>query len=122
MRAMRRVCPGPTIVVMISDDDLQRTRDSVSRAIADAVAEAEAVPDNAIAYRQADWLADELARGVSATSKLRAADRPEVAGRRRPVAGPAGAADRAIPRTNQPATCCASAERLAARSRSQSSP
>lgn len=57
---------------MSSDDDLQRTRDELSRAIADAISEAESVPDNAAAYRQADWLADELARGVSATSKLRA--------------------------------------------------
>ena len=57
---------------MTSDDDLQRTRNRLARAIADAVTEAEAVPDNALAYQQADWLADELARGVSATSKLRA--------------------------------------------------
>lgn len=57
---------------MASDDDLRRTRERVSRAISDAVAEAEAVEDNGAAYRQADWLADELARGVSATSRLRA--------------------------------------------------
>jgi len=56
---------------MISDDDLQETRERLTRAIADAVNEAESVPDNATAYQQADWLADELARGVSATSKLR---------------------------------------------------
>jgi hypothetical protein len=51
---------------MTADDDLQRTRDQVARAIADAVSQAEAVSDNATAYQQASWLADELAGGVSA--------------------------------------------------------
>lgn len=58
--------------LVISDDDLQQTRERLTRAIADAVEQAESVPDNTAAYQQADWLADELARGVSATSKLRA--------------------------------------------------
>jgi 8-oxo-dGTP diphosphatase len=57
---------------MSSDEDLQQTRDRLARAIADAVTQAESVADNSTAYRQADWLADELARGVSATGKLRA--------------------------------------------------
>ena len=57
---------------MISDEDLQQARDRLARAIADAVTQAESVTDNATAYRQADWLADELARGVSAAGKLRA--------------------------------------------------
>jgi len=56
---------------MTSDEDLRRTRDRLSKAIADAVQEAGAAGDNASAWRQASWLADELARGVSATSRLR---------------------------------------------------
>lgn len=57
---------------MTSDEELERTRDRLSSAIADAIAQADAIADNAVAYRQASWLADELAEGVSATSRLRA--------------------------------------------------
>jgi 8-oxo-dGTP pyrophosphatase MutT (NUDIX family) len=60
------------MLLMTTGDDLQRTRDQVARVIADAVSQAEAVEDNAIAYQQASWLADELAAGVSATGRLRA--------------------------------------------------
>src|ERR1700733_5736708 len=57
---------------MISDEDLQQTRDRLARAIADAVTQAESVADNPAAYRQADWLVAGLARGGSATRNRRA--------------------------------------------------
>lgn len=56
---------------MTSDEDLRRTREKLQNAIADAMTEAEKVTDDATAWRHASWLADELARGVSATSRLR---------------------------------------------------
>lgn len=57
--------------LMSSEKDFDRTRDELSRAIADAIAATEAERDNALAYRHASRLADVLADGVSATSKLR---------------------------------------------------
>src|SRR5258708_4094945 len=71
-RVMQARCHPPTMLEMTADEDLQRTRDHVAQAIADAVSQAEAVSDNATAYQQASWLADELAAGVSATGRLRA--------------------------------------------------
>jgi 8-oxo-dGTP pyrophosphatase MutT (NUDIX family) len=58
---------------MADERDLERTREQLARAIADAVHEAAAVADNDVAWRHASWLADELASGVSRTSRLRTA-------------------------------------------------
>ncbi len=58
-----------------SDDDLARIlqiRDRVTRAIDDALRDAEQIADNATAWNQTEWLAATFAVSVRATARLRA--------------------------------------------------
>jgi 8-oxo-dGTP pyrophosphatase MutT (NUDIX family) len=54
-----------------SDEELSETRGRVSRAISDALAEAESLTGEA-AYQQASWLVDTLGAATTASGRLRA--------------------------------------------------
>jgi 8-oxo-dGTP diphosphatase len=55
------------------DEPFTATREELSRALRDALAQAEAVTDSETAYRQASWLVDVLSAGTTASGRLRAA-------------------------------------------------
>ena len=57
---------------MSGDGDFSQTRERLTRAISDALAEAEALTDNDAAYRQASWLVDALGAATTASGRLRA--------------------------------------------------
>jgi 8-oxo-dGTP diphosphatase len=57
---------------MSSSDEFRETRDRVTRAVRDALAEADAVTDDEAAYRQASWLVDVLGAATTASGRLRA--------------------------------------------------
>jgi 8-oxo-dGTP diphosphatase len=58
---------------MSSDEPFTATREALSRALREALAEAEAVADSETAYRQASWLVDVLSAATTASGRLRAA-------------------------------------------------
>jgi len=65
--------PGAYDWQMISDEDsFGETREHLSRAVSDALAEVEALPDSETAYRQASWLVDVLSAATTASGRLRA--------------------------------------------------
>jgi 8-oxo-dGTP pyrophosphatase MutT (NUDIX family) len=55
------------------DESSSTTRDELSRALRDALDEAEAITDSETAYRQASWLVDVLSAATTASGRLRAA-------------------------------------------------
>ena len=55
------------------DEPFSMTREGLSRALRDALDEAEAVADSETAYRQASWLVDVLSAATTASGRLRAA-------------------------------------------------
>jgi 8-oxo-dGTP pyrophosphatase MutT (NUDIX family) len=57
---------------MGADDEFSETREKVTRAISEALAEAEAAGDDDSAYRQASWLVDAFGAATTASGRLRA--------------------------------------------------
>jgi 8-oxo-dGTP pyrophosphatase MutT (NUDIX family) len=57
---------------MSSGDEFSETRGRVTRAISDALAEAEAIADDDAAYQQVSWLVDTLGAATTASGRLRA--------------------------------------------------
>jgi 8-oxo-dGTP pyrophosphatase MutT (NUDIX family) len=58
---------------MSRDESFSATREGLSRALRDALDEAEAVADSETGYRQASWLVDVLSAATTASGRLRAA-------------------------------------------------
>jgi 8-oxo-dGTP pyrophosphatase MutT (NUDIX family) len=57
---------------MSGDGEFSETRDRVTRAISDALAETEAIGDDEAAYRQASWLVDTFGAATTGSGRLRA--------------------------------------------------
>jgi 8-oxo-dGTP diphosphatase len=59
--------------VSSQDEAFSATREQLSRALRDALDEAEAITDSQTAYRQASWLVDVLSAATTASGRLRVA-------------------------------------------------